>query len=149
LIPKQKAPSTARSIGSLGLRHEIGKRTLLLRQPTLPLLSPFASRARPYAFVDDNSEEEGAFAALVRLAEAATPIGRHSTPIIVHGSDSEEYPVSDIELTEEILKVLDAPVYPTTTALITRGCAQAPPWWSSGTALLFLFMPLIPRNTRF
>jgi hypothetical protein len=85
-----------------------------------PLLSPFASRARPYAFVDDNSEEEGAFAALVRLAEAATPIVRRSTPIIVHGSDSEEYAVSDIELTEEILKVLDAPVYPTTTALSAR-----------------------------
>ena len=120
LIPKQKAPINRQKHWLT--RAEARNRKAHASSPSAdtPLLSPFASRARPYAFVDDNSEEEGAFAALVRLAEAATPIGRRSTPIIVHGSDSEEYPVSDIELTEEILKVLDAPVYPTTTALIAR-----------------------------
>jgi hypothetical protein len=88
--------------------------------PPLSLLSLFASRAQPFrhVYVDDKSDEEGEYAALVRLA-TATPIARHSTPISVHSSDSE-YAVSDIKLTDDILKVLNAPVHPTTAALSAR-----------------------------
>lgn len=113
-----------------------------------PLLSPFTSRAQPsrvvyvdndsdeegaYAalvhlatampiataqpsrvvYVDDDSDEEGAYATLVRLADA---VAKPTTPIIVHDSDSEEYMVSDIELTNNVLKLLNAPVHPTTAA---------------------------------
>ena len=86
----------------------------------IPLLSPFSSRAQPShpVYVEDkstDSDEEGTFAALVRLA-AATPIARRSSPITVHDSDSE-YLVSDVELTDDVLKLLDAPIHPTTAAL--------------------------------
>ena len=62
-----------------------------------------------------DSGDEGTYAALVRLA-TATPIASHSSPIIVHGSDSEEYLVSDIKLTNDVLELLDAPIHPTTAA---------------------------------
>ena len=42
------------------------------------------------------------------------PIVSHSTPIIIHGSNSEEYLVSNIELTNDVLKLLDAPIHPMT-----------------------------------
>lgn len=86
----------------------------------IPLLSPFSSGAQPSrpVYVEDkstDSDEEGTFAALVRLA-AAMPIARRSSPITVHNSDSE-YLVSDVELTDDVLKLLDAPIHPTTAAL--------------------------------
>jgi len=102
-----------------------------------PLLPPFVSSAQPsrHVYVDDNSDDEGTYAALVRLA-TATPIAssttggagsvrvapnskvveKRSSPITVHGSDSEEYPVSDIELNNETLRLLDAPVRTVTVA---------------------------------
>ena len=111
-----------------------------------PLLFPFTSRAQPswVVYVDDDSDEEGAYAALVHLATAmpiataqpsqviyvddnsdeegayatlvhlADAIAKPTTPIIVHDSDSEEYMVSDIELTNDVLELLDAPVHPMT-----------------------------------
>ena len=86
----------------------------------IPLLSPFSSRAQPsrHVYVEDkstDSDEEGTFAALVCLT-AAMPIARRSSPITVHDSDSE-YLVSNVELTDDVLKLLDAPVHPTTAAL--------------------------------
>ena len=119
-----------------------------------PLLSPFVSSAQPsrHVYVDDCTDEEGEYAALVRLA-AATPIAssttggthgamvvpnssvavkRHNTPIVIHDSDSEEFIVSDIELNDEILKLLDTPVRPTAIVLAssttggTRGIRAAP-----------------------
>jgi len=139
-VNRQKHPLT---------RSEVrAQEALALSSTDNPLLSPFTSRVQPtrvvyvdddsdeegaYAtlvhlaaatpiapaqpsrvvYVDDDSDEEGAYAALVRLANAM-PIARPSTPIIVHDSDSEEYMVSDIELTDNVLELLDAPVHPTT-----------------------------------
>jgi len=108
-VNRQKHPLT---------RSEVQARKALA--PSLsteaPLLSPFIPRAQSSrVYVDDDSDEEGTYAALVRLA-AATPIASRNTPIIVHGSDSEEYLVSDIELTNDVLKLLDAPIRPTTAA---------------------------------
>jgi hypothetical protein len=82
----------------------------------LTAATPIA-RAQPsrIVYVDDDSDEQGTYAALVRLADAA-PIARPSAPIIVHDSDSKEYIVSDIELTNDVLELLDAPVHPTTAA---------------------------------
>jgi hypothetical protein len=55
-------------------------------------------------------------APVVRVAPNSMVVEKRSSPITVHGSDSEEYPVSDIELNDEILKLLDAPVRTTTAA---------------------------------
>lgn len=102
---------------------------------TQALLSPFIEKAPPsrYVYVDDDSDDEGTYAALVRLA-AATPTATPTTSahlaaalstsvrvttalpaaksaVVIVISDSEtEYAVSDIELTDELIAQLDHPI---------------------------------------
>jgi len=52
-------------------------------------------------------------------------VEKHNSPIIVHGSDSEEYEVSDIELNDAIIKLLDTATVAPTASSTTGGTRSA------------------------
>ena len=102
--------------------------------PTPRLLSPFIPKASSsrHVYVDDDSDEESGYAALLALTTAMpTPISaaaggakfapssslvveRHNSPIVISDSDSaeevsaeDEYVVSDIEFDDQLIWMLD------------------------------------------